>query len=93
MNENQMNPALDAPRIISAPASGQGGPSARPLQPAVPTVAPQAAAQGSLCKAKTLPSAESAKMPPAGGILPFFMGRFYAFLCRMPFRPQSVVVY
>ena len=45
MNENQMNPALDAPRIISAPASGQGGPSARPLQPAVPTVAPQAAAQ------------------------------------------------
>ncbi len=45
MNENQMNPAIDAPRIISAPASGQGGPSARPLQPAVPTVAPQAAAQ------------------------------------------------
>ena len=45
MNENQMNPALDAPRIISAPASGQGAPAARPLQPAVPTVAPQAAAQ------------------------------------------------
>ena len=45
MNENQMNPVLDAPRIISAPASGQGAPAARPLQPAVPTVAPQAAAQ------------------------------------------------